>query len=90
MEKQWFEMSAAGLAVDEEAQEAKRLAYAKTFYGDADGREVLFDIRNICYTDRGDRNAMLALIGFYENIRSSCGITEEKEKDVIDAEAEIV
>lgn len=89
MEKQWFEMTESELVVDEEAQEAKRLAYATAFYGTEEGKQVMFDIRRCCYTARGGES-MLALIGFYENIRECCGITEEKEKNVIDAEAEIV
>lgn len=94
--REWWELPEEEIEANPEAQKARHKAYNNALHADDDGRAVLFDIRRQCYGVTGFQSvpentalACLALIELYQHIRRCCGITDEMEKEVIDAEAQI-
>lgn len=88
---EWFLLNPEEFASDEEAQKAKQLAYFNTFYGSEEGRQVMFDLMRLCNDITNKKpDAVIAQLALYQYIRACCGITADKEKEIIDAEASII
>jgi hypothetical protein len=86
---EWWKLKPEEL--DEEQAEARRLAYYNIFYGTEEGRQILLDIKKICYETSGlSSDAVLARIALFVAIRANCGVNIETEKTAIDAEAKAI
>lgn len=77
----WYELSEEELEHDEQARLEKQQAYLHTFYDELENREVLNDIREICYS-----SGKIELIELYCLIRKNAGRTNDTELAMIEAE----
>lgn len=84
--KQWWQMSADELAGDEDAQQARQVAYFNTFYGTDEGRQVLVDLKNVLY-ELASARRNVGFVEVYQMIRASAGANNDTEKAMVDAEA---
>ena len=92
MATEWWKLSPDELAKDEEAREAKRLAYFRTFYGDDYGMEVLFDLTNECFSPLNHYDAVetVALIRLLGTIKENCGFNADSQMAAIEAESKAI
>ncbi len=81
----WWLLSSEELQEDQDAQLAKQNAYFEVFYSSANGREVLNDIRELCYSSNN-----VELISMYNTIRNCAGRTRLTELNMIEAEAKAI
>ena len=84
----WWELSEHAIAADEDTAGERAAAYFNTFYGTEDGKRVLLDICQMCYSYNTSAEGTLALVKLYQMIRSRAGVNPNVEKAAIDAEAE--
>lgn len=85
----WWELSEAELAKDEEAQAEKQAAHYNTFYATGHGRQVLLSLQRVCYA-ANDPIASVALIALFNQIRADCGVDAFVEMKAIEAEAKYI
>jgi len=86
MLQEWWKLSEAELAQDEQAQQAKAIAYHNVFYGSNDGRHIIFDLTNYCFIDKGSAEEVLARIRLLGLIKSNCGYNQDSQMAAIEAE----
>ena len=87
MLEDWWKLSKQELAQDEQAQAAKQVAYHSVLYGSTYGRQVMFDLTNLCYERMPASEATLARIDLLHQIKANCGVGPDEEMAAIEAES---
>ena len=84
---EWWQLSPEEISQSSDALKMRKLAYYNTFYATEEGRQVLLDIKRMCYNDSRSPDGLIAMIQLFHTIRGKAGLTVESDKAGIDAEA---
>ena len=87
MSSSWWKMSPDALDADVEALERRRIDYYNCFYGTPEGRRILFDLTNMCFSADGSDAEIVARIRLLGQIKQKCGFTADYQMAAIEAEA---
>lgn len=84
---EWWQLSPEEIAQNPEAVKLRKLAYYNTFYASEEGRQVLLDMKKMCYNNSLSPDGLIATIQLFETIRGKAGLTIDSDMAAISAEA---